>query len=710
MRGTERLYGALVNRVPGIREHYQKKRAHAAGIRRGGVWLYLLGLNVSYYVFHNRKLEQMEHFPYYEKKTLYSEGSESSLSYREPPELFAERLAEHDVVSFDVFDTLILRPFSEPADLFFFSGEELRYPDWKRIRQEMEQEAREKKYKAEGHREVTISEIYDLLERETGVEKSSAMAMEAELEKRFCFANPYMKLVTDRLRERNRRLIITSDMYLDAGQIRELLQCCGYGEFDAYYVSCEYGRSKSKGDLYDLVRIEEAQTECKIAEMRNTEAQGNKKEEAHVIRIAHVGDNEISDVRHAKEHGVTPFYYRNVNAAGALCRPEDMSSITGSLYRGTVNAHIHNGLNCFSREYEYGFIYGGLFVTGYCQFIHQYVKSHKIDKILFLARDGDVLSKAYHILYPEEDKNREYVYWSRLAGTKMAAGKFKYDYFRRFLFHKVNQGYKMEQILNSMELADMLEDLCEQTGLTKETVLTDRNVGTVKTFLMERWAEVSAHYQEQLDAGRLYYAPILDGCRHAAAVDIGWAGSGAITLDYIVNEVWQMDCGITGIIAGTNTCHNAEPDYSETFLQSGKLVSYLYSQRENRDLWKFHDPGKDHNLFWEMLLDAPSGSLKGFYLREDGGWECRFKDADEAKKDKIEEIQRGILRFVECWRFIQKKESVQCDSEKQNFYTEIRDLCGISGRDAYQSMLLMMGDKNMGFRKGLQALADEITI
>ena len=74
-----------------------------------------------------------------------------------------------------------------------------------------------------------------------------------------------------------------------------------------------------------------------------------------------------------------------------------------------VNSHIHNGLHCYSREYEYGYIYGGLFVTGYCQFIHEYVKSHRIDKILFLARDGDVLSKAYEILYPEEEGKWEYV-------------------------------------------------------------------------------------------------------------------------------------------------------------------------------------------------------------------------------------------------------------------------------------------------------------
>lgn len=133
MRGTQKLYSALVNRVPGIRERYQIKRNHARGLRRGGVWLYLFGLNISYYVFRNRKLAHPARYPDYEKKSLYTEGSESSLSQRETPSELAEKLAEYDVISFDVFDTLILRPFSEPADLFFLMGAKLAYPDLSRF-------------------------------------------------------------------------------------------------------------------------------------------------------------------------------------------------------------------------------------------------------------------------------------------------------------------------------------------------------------------------------------------------------------------------------------------------------------------------------------------------------------------------------------------------------------------------------------------------
>lgn len=672
MQFIDIFYNALVNRVPGIREQYKKKRNHVKGIGRGLVWFYLIWLNLRYYVFHDKKLEHVEKYPYYEEKILYSKGSESSLSCKITPKAYAEKLEAYDVISFDVFDTLILRPISSPADLFFVLGDKLNYPDFQRIRQEMEWRARERKYKKARHYEVTLNEIYTVLSEETEIEKNSAMEMEVELEYAFCFANPFMYQVVKELQKRGKRLVVTSDMYLNTKQIKTLLERCGYPEFSAYYVSCDVGKSKSEGNLYDYVKKKEG--------MRKT--------------FAHVGDNYIADVERAKKHGFTSFHYVNVNAAGEPYRPYDMSVITGSVYRGLVNAHIHNGLQRYSREYEYGYIYGGLFVAGYCQFIHEYIKKNQVDKILFLARDGDVLSKAYKILYPECEEQFEYVYWSRLAATKMSAGYYKYDYFRRFLYHKVNQNYTMRKIFAAMELEDMLQEACKRLRLSEDTVLTDRNVDKVKRFLNGSWKRVLSHYEEQLEAGKQYYSEVLKGCKKAVAVDIGWAGSGAITLDYIVNQIWELDCEIIGIIAGTNTCHNAEPDASETFLQSGKLVSYMYSQRENRDIWKLHDAGKGHNLYWELLLDAPMGSFKGFYLDENGECECRFKDVT-VDVEKVKEVQRGILEFVRAYEGVKKK---------------LGSIAGISGRDAYAAMVNVERNVNVEFIKEIEKLIDNMNV
>lgn len=734
MNLTDKVYGSLVNKVPGIQDRYRRKRNHVSGGGRLSAWANLLYWNVAYYIFHDKRLAQPEKFPYYEEKLLYAKGSESSISCKTTPKKFVADLSKYDVVSFDVFDTLVLRPFSGPADLFHLLGHELGYPDFKRIREETERKAREKKFKREKHYEVTLEEIYRLLSLETGLAGSVA-EREVQLEETFCFANPFMKAVVEELRCQGKRLVITSDMYLNMERIKRILRACGYPEFDAYYVSCGLRRSKSKGDLYEYVRrMEEKNAGREKPENANVEGvdvrhvrtkgvgAGRAKSESGTY--AHVGDNYISDVEQAKKHGFTSFHYVNVNAVGAPYRPEDMSAITGSIYRGLVNAHIHNGLHRFSREYEYGYIYGGLFVTGYCQFIHEYVQMHGVEKILFLARDGDVLQKAYRLLYyasvtdeadvEKEDSvadatkvekadaaadatkpvETEYVYWSRLAATKLTAGRFKYDYFRRFLYHKVDQQYTIRQIFESMELGALLRRCQTRTRVKMDAYLTNKNVETIKAFLLECWDEVLESYREQVDACGKYYGKVLQGYKKCVVVDIGWAGSGAITLDYMINRVWKMDCEIVGIIAGTNTCHNAEPDSSETFLQSGKLVSYLYSQRENRDIWKLHDAGKNHNLYWELLLDAPTGSLKGFYLDKNGECECRFKKPT-ADVEKVEEIQRGILDFVKEYKGIQKK---------------VPELARISGRDAYAPMVNVEGEMNREFVEVMIGMMDEVGV
>ena len=668
----EHIYAFFVNRIPGIRERYKRKRKQATGWKRFFVWLYLVYLNIAYYIFRNKKLGLIEKYPFYENKQLYSKGSESSISKRVEPAIFARNVSMYDVISFDVFDTLIFRPFSEPTDLFYLLGSQLNYLDFARIRQEMEWRARRQKYKSEKHYEVNLDEIYTVLSEETGLDKEECMHLEIELEKQYCFANPYMKEVVEELLKLKKRIIISSDMYLNTKQIQALLSVCGYPKFSAYYVSCDMEASKNKGNLYEKILAKEGK--------------GNS--------YIHIGDNYLADIEQAKKYGLHAKLYTNVNYVGMPYRAEDMSVITGGLYRGIVNAHIHNGRREYSREYEYGYIYGGLFVTGYCQFIHRYVQKHKIDKLLFLARDGDVLLKAYKELYPEEKDKLAYVYWSRLAATKMTAKHYKYDYFRRFLYHKVNQKYHLEQIFSSMELEDMLDTFCEISHFTRQTELTDSNIEKVKEYLMQRWNEVLKHYEVQLVAGKQYYEEVLQGAKSAIAVDIGWAGSGAVALDYLVNEEWKLQCPITGIIAGTNTCHNAEPNGSETFLQSGKLVSYLYSQRENRDLWKYHDAGKNHNLYWEMLLDAPMGSLRGFYLDKNKRCECRFKEAP-LHTEKIEDIQRGILEFVGQYGRYQK---------------ELREFGDISGRDAYAPMVSLMNGENREFMKSISNMMDDVGI
>jgi HAD superfamily hydrolase (TIGR01549 family) len=609
-------------------------------------------------------------------KTSESEGHQKDAGILSVEE-FVRKIKDYDVISFDIFDTLIFRPFSSPTDVFYLIGEKFDFLDFKNLRVWAEWDARMKCRQKNGHTEVSLQDIWENLEEDTGLNAEEGMRLECETEEKLCYSNPYMLQVWKRLQKLGKRMIIVSDMYLPRSCIERILQKTGYMGAERIYISNEYGENKAGGDLFHRV----------IRDFSGA-------------RIVHIGDNPHSDQKMAKASGLDILPYQNVNKNVLLYRPMDMSSMIGGAYRGLVSNHLYNGSEKFSIDYEYGYVYGGLFVVGYCHFIHEYYEQHYLDRLLFLARDGDILNRVYQKLYP--DDRTVYVYWSRKAATKLMADEDKHDFFRRFIYHKVNQKVTIGEALRSMELEQLLPELSDwqeiwdvwerKSGagrkqkfidLRAEDELTDKNAYLLRRFIEAKWERVMTHYEEQQVAAEKYYREILHGCENVAAVDIGWAGSGALALSHLVEKVWGMDCKITGIVAGTNTIHNAQPDASDPFLQDGRLVAYLYSGQMNRDLLKKHDPNKDYNVFWELLLSSLTPSFQGFH---DGRYQTEkesiyLETVDitlefgkyDFNPEGIREIQRGILDFAEQYL---------------EHFGAFPYMFRISGRDAYAPMLV----------------------
>lgn len=711
----QKIYQLLVNKHAGISYRYHKFHDGSTGLHKTASWIYLLWLNFAYYFLFCRFLGHKPEAEAYESRMLNIKMSESEFHLKKNPFLsvdtYVDKLKDYDIISFDIFDTLIFRPFALPEDLFFLLGETFDHMDFKNIRIRAEWDARVKCKAQNGHMEVGLKSIWENLEGETGISAREGMEREQETELRLCYANPFMLEVWNRLQSMNKQMIIVSDMYLPEECIATLLENAGYAGAKKIYVSNAYHKSKAEGKLYREVIKEWCNTDIEAVKIKSGNVLSCKERKlctnagylnANGFSMVHIGDNPHSDKEMARKYGIDVLPYPDINKNILLYRPMDMSSIVGSAYRAIVNSHLYNGLHSYGMEYEYGFIYGGLFVVGYCSFIHEYYKRQRLDKVLFLSRDGDILKQAYDFLYPED--SAEYVYWSRKAAVKLMAGEDKHDYFRRFLYHKVNQGYTVEEILHSMELDSLVCRLKagkeirregkrtfgkerkkgqENTfaDLRPEDKLTDKNVQKLRQFLEAEWEQVLGVYSSQMTAAEKYYTQVLTGCGRTAAVDIGWAGSGAMALSCLVEKVWELPCQVSGIVAGTNTIHSAEPDASEMFLQTGKLTAYLYSQSHNRDLLKKHDPNRDYNIFWELLLASPTPQFSGFYEGRMTGEASKFMEElditlifgrEDYNQEGIREIQRGILDFA---------------YEYQSHFKDFPYMFHISGRDAYAPML-----------------------
>ena len=612
--GVGREYGPYKDSH--MEEHKNKPWKH---------WWLLIRLNWHYRVL-RRNTWLLPELYAGEQKLPYLEGAESSISQRRKATAVVRELLQYDVVSFDIFDTLVLRPFAKPADLFMIVGKRLKKVEFCRIRINAEKRAREEALRKTGNSEITISDIYEIIENRTGIPKELGIQTELQAELDYCFANPYMKRIYRMLKEQKKVIIITSDMYLPQHLIRQILTNCGYTGYDKLYVSCDHGCSKRTGELYQIIK---------------NDFPGRK--------LIHIGDNQISDIQSAEEQGIKTFYYRNCHEIGNQFRADGMSEFVTSSYSGIVNTHLHSGEEIYSPYYEYGFIYGGLYILGFCNWIHRYVKREGIDKVLFLSRDGDIYYRVFNMLYT--DVSNEYFLWSRIANTKYTCLKNREDFLNRVVFYRSLSPFaiSIEALLNSLHL-EVLIQYVPDFGLAINDLVVPENVDKIDNLFIKHWEDVCSAFEQEKRYIREYIDRKVAGVRKVAIIDVGWMGSGPMGLKYLIEEELGYDCRVYCLQAAARP---PLPTDIAPELMDGTVEPYMFSQMLNRNLYETHH-GTNHglnNIFFEMFTQADYPSYSG--IMENGDYSFDFPEVENYAG--IREIHRGIIDFCEEYiRFFHK--------------------------------------------------------
>ena len=165
--------------------------------------------------------------------------------------------------------------------------------------------------------------------------------------------------------------------------------------------------------------------------------------------------------------------------------------------------------------------------------------------------------------------------------------------------------------------------------------------------------------------------------------------SGPLLLRYAVQTLWRLPCRITGVMAGTTSASAPEGDAAAPFITSGLLGAYLFDAATNRDLWRFHNAARGHNLYFELLLSAPEPSLQGFYLTPSGAPHLVYRRPPRSAA-LTRQIQQGALDFIRQFTALEQRLGYELP---------------ISGRDAYAPMLQLLKQKN--YLKDWEVYLDE---
>ena len=331
-------------------------------------------------------------------------------------------------VSFDIFDTLVTRPFYEPSDLFrvinyHSKGTDYELFNFYKLRCESEKICRSKKDYPKN--EVTLDEIYLELEHTFHVGADVAeyyKQVEIKEESRFLRVRKSIQNVYNMLKYLGRNIIAISDFYISGQKLKKMLSDLGY-EFKKIYVSCDYNKTKVTGSLFKFV-------------LDDLKIKPNE--------IIHVGDNWESDKLSPDKLKMASWFYAKAIDA-FMCRIGDIPSshivdvVSKPLgteesnmraleflgFRSTLaivgNYLYDNPYIAFKKDEEFG---SNLEYIGYCALgsymlgISMWLKNEipKNTRIHFISRDGYLPKKSFDCLFGD-DKSIEttYTYMSRKA-------------------------------------------------------------------------------------------------------------------------------------------------------------------------------------------------------------------------------------------------------------------------------------------------------
>ncbi len=537
--------------------------------------------------------------------------------------------------SFDVFDTVLTRNIGDPHAVFYCVGLMAKRQgilvgtpsEFKQLRIRAETVARQ----AHGKGDIRLQEIYDHLAQLTSLNPDQARALQQmEMEIESAGLRP-VKILKDEItasRAKNGAVAFLSDMYLPATLLETKLRDYGlFRDGDQLWVSGEHGATKESGELYlaFLGRI------------------GLKPE-----HLTHRGDNLLSDVQKPRQLGIHASHF----SATRLNRYErilesfsDQTNAATSFLAGAsrlvrLEKQADSPQAAALREVAAG-VAGPVLFT-YVIWVLQNAQKQGLNRIYFLARDGQILLKIARLCAPALGYEGElkYLYASRQSWRLPAVGVGDGSFLGWALEN--TDFLSPRSFLERVGLCpEDLEPRLLQHGLGVES--WDRNLGRRERkelrsladepdFIKRVASEATSRKQQWL--AYLSEQGVLDGEKFGM-VDLGWHGSLQHSLEQVLRE--------TKVSLPTGFYFGLSERAEERCL--GCSFAYFYDERQGQGCLR-------RNYWAEPIMEVFCAADHGLTLRferKDGRMQPVLKTPrnDRALAWGLATVQGAILEFVE---------------------------------------------------------------
>lgn len=511
-----------------------------------------------------------------------------------------KKIAPYNIISFDIFDTLLKRDVPIPSDVFSIVENISKKIGFKDARIKAEVTCRRQSM----NEEVSLDDIYRFMDVQYAECKHEELSVESSVLRKNMWFEPIYRYC----RKQRKTILLTSDMYLPQEFIEKILQREGI-RYDRLFLSSTEGVQKRTGNLYKR----EINT-LKI----------------HSKELVHIGDSLGSDWLGAKKAGVkTILIPRKIRRTILIDKKLD----------NNLDCYINNTIPS-DKEYcwQLGYAALGPLLYGFITWLHDETKKRGLQKIYFFSRDGWLMKRAWEAIYGSSN-NVQYIYISRRSVSVPILWKHS-DWQEIGKYITMTRFFTVKSFLKRLGISvDNCKDDLVACRLTAETVfskvsyLQDKRLEQLYNLVKEQ--VVSNSKQEYL--GLCMYLKSVNFSGSVAVVDIGWNGSMQKNLRETLTEAGIV-ASLTGFYFGVKKC-----------IQGLTMHGYLYDTK-NRKLEG--DISAMQGMFESFFL-AKDGSTKRYHLK-DGGASVEFYSPEYSDTDieriTFETIQEGALAFISAYQ------------------------------------------------------------
>lgn len=520
---------------------------------------------------------------------------------------------DYDVVSFDIFDTLIMRKVYMPQDVFKLAEH--------RIRTELGLDIPffQERLKADlmfAENTNTMDEIYEAMNIELKISPEHLQkikTIEIDMEKQLCIPRQDMVELFNKL-TKQKKVYLVSDMYLSSDIISDLLYKCGIRGIQNLWISGEKRADKKSGKLWKQFAKEVAG-----------------------CRALHIGDNYRSDVEMPQRYGIDTYYVMSSADLWECSSVEgfvsNIRTLEQSVFAGLVGGRIFNspfalaksnGLVTLKDFTDMGYCLWGGVIYAFLAWLVQQAEKRCIHRFVFFARDGYFLE-------------RDYLYLKTLwNGKKMPDTCYLAISRKLVLTASYEDKEDLEHIIDFPyrgNFKEYLEDrfdiyLSEESIDASKQVHIPQNAGQVKKWLKPYEQQIIDRITEKKN-NYLSYIEKKDLSNFDGFVDLWFYGNNQHYLSKLLKKE------LTGFYFAVNKSEQNE---------CGKHNRLISCFQDEADIYAEACNLRKGMLLVEAFLTAPYGMIKAVDEKEN--FICEQDGSNQVVFYTKEEMNDGVCAFM----------------------------------------------------------------